>query len=190
MNVARRNGPLSTVSVIAAAASIVLTGCASVESKSDEEKLGYKPQEQVVQTSKDEVNDISSRLLDWMGVKGKVTESSAAVNTCDAVDPDMEKYYSIHHPWSVYDLKSGTFRQAMDNLRKELPAHGWRITKDGETESIARNPEIIAVNEKTHHAVTIEWAKKRSGNLKQIITVDVNSRCYRAPAGTNISDER
>ncbi len=27
-------------------------------------------------------------------------------------------------------------------------------------------------------------------NLKQIITVDVNSRCYRAPKGTDISAER
>ncbi|MGW7262899.1 hypothetical protein [Streptomyces sp. NPDC054842] len=161
-----------------------------MDSKSDEEKLGYRPQEQEIQTSKDQAGDISSRLLDWMGVKGKVTEPGAAVNTCEAVDPDMKRFYSIHHPWSVYDLEAGTFQQAMDNLRTELPAHGWKITKDGVTKSVARNPEIVAVNEKTHHTVAIEWAKERSGNLKQIITVEVNSRCYRAPEGTSISDER
>ncbi|MEW2292542.1 hypothetical protein ABZ719_07520 [Streptomyces sp. NPDC006743] len=55
----------------------------------------------------------------------------------------------------------------MDSLRRELPAQGWKITKDGETKSIARNPEIVAVNEKTHHAATIEWANERSGNLSR-----------------------
>ncbi|WP_271321435.1 hypothetical protein [Streptomyces lienomycini] len=172
------------------AISLVLTGCGSVGNKSSEEKLGYTPKVQEIQTSKNQVNDISSRILDWMGVTGKTTEASAAAGICEAVDPDFKKYYLIHHPWSVYDVKDGSFQQAMENIRRELPKHGWKITRDGHTDSAARNPEIVAVNEKSHHTATIEWAKNRSGNLKQIISVDVNSRCYRAPEGTDMSKDR
>ncbi|MGY0024002.1 hypothetical protein ACVHNB_34175 [Streptomyces sp. YJ-C3] len=167
---------------------VILTGCSSV--KSDEEKLGYKPETMAIEPAVKKANDISSRLLDIMKVKGKVTEPSADVNLCESIDPDMKKYYSINHPWSIYDLKSGTFEQAMQNLREELPKQGWEITKDGETESIARNPEIVATDKKTHHVVSIEWAKERSGNLKQLINVNLNSRCYRAPEGTDISRDR
>ncbi|MEV5199754.1 hypothetical protein [Streptomyces sp. NPDC053720] len=189
MAVACRFGSLPVLSTVVVA-SLVLAGCGSVGNRSDEEKLGYKPQEREIQSAKDQVNDISSRLLDLMGVKGKVTEPSAAVNFCETVDPDLQKYYAIHHPWSVYDLEAGTFGQAMENLRRALPEHGWKITKDGETNSIARNPEIIAVNKKSRHTITVEWAKERSGDLKQIIAVDVSSRCYRAPEGTDISEEK
>jgi hypothetical protein len=169
---------------------LILAGCSSVKSESVEKKLGYEPQKQDARTAKGQAGEISSRLLDWMGVKGRVTEPGAAVNFCEAVDPDLKKYYTIHHPWSVYDLRTGNFEEAMENLRKELPRNGWRITKDGETKSAARNPEIIAVDEESHHTATVEWAKERSGKLKQIITVEVNSRCYRAPEGSDLSAER
>ncbi|MET7360889.1 hypothetical protein ABZS76_20920 [Streptomyces sp. NPDC005562] len=158
--------------------------------KSNEDKLGYTPEVRKIDSAKSEVNNISSRVLDWMKVDGKMSKASAGISVCEAIDPDLKEFYSIHHPWSVYDLRQGSFEEAMQNLREELPKNGWKITKDGETKSIARNPEIVAVNSKTHHSLTIEWAKERSGNLKQMIGVDVNSRCYRAPEGTNIYAER
>lgn len=191
VNVVTARQRVRSLSGIAAATAIflALTGCGSVGSKSSEEKLGYTPKVQEIQTSKDQVNEISSRILDWMGVKGKLTESGAAATICEAIDPDFKEYYLIHHPWSVYGLKVDSFQQAMENLREELPKHGWKITRDGHTDSIARNPEITAVDEKSHHIVTIEWTKNRS-NPKQILFVNVNSRCYRAPEGTDISKER
>ncbi|WP_329195626.1 hypothetical protein [Streptomyces sp. NBC_01435] len=155
--------------------------------KTDDEKLGYKPQVREVEAAEQEVNDISSRLLDAMNVKGKTGGSGAMIGQCEAVDPDMEKYYTVAHPWSIYDLEEGTFEAAMQNLRDQLPKMGWKITKDGETKSIAKNPEIVAVDTKSHHTVTIEWAKNRSGDLKQLISIDVGSRCYRAPEGTDLS---
>ncbi|MBB5120857.1 hypothetical protein [Streptomyces eurocidicus] len=168
----------------ALAAALILTGCSLVSSDSD--KLGYEPEVRAVRPAEDEVNAISSQLLDWMGVKGKVTESGAMAGTCDAVDPDFQTHYSVEHPWSVYDLTSGTFEQAMQNLREKLPRNGWEITRDGLTKSQARNPEIVAVNRKTHHGVHIEWTRSRSGKLPKLITVDVGSRCYKAPEGTKL----
>ncbi|MFD0446646.1 MULTISPECIES: hypothetical protein [Streptomyces violaceusniger group] len=173
------------------AAPLILVGCSSMDGNSEadggaEAKLGYKPEVRAVQETKQEVNAISSSLLDWMGVKGKVTESGAAVSVCEAIDPDLTKYYTIHHPWSVYKLSDGTFETAMQNLRERLPKHGWDITKDGETKSQARNPELVAVNRRTHHWVQIEWARERSGNLDELISVDVDSRCYRAPKGADL----
>ncbi|MFJ2114787.1 MULTISPECIES: hypothetical protein [unclassified Streptomyces] len=158
--------------------------------KTDEDRLGYKPEVRKIQAAKQEVNDISSRLLDWMRIEGKTTEVGAGVNVCEAVDPDLERYYTIRHPWSVYDLRKGTFEEAMQNLREQLPRNGWKIIKDDVTNSSAQNPEISAVNSESHHVISIEWARKRSGGLKQIISVDIDSRCYRAPKGTDIYSEK
>ena len=173
------------------AAPMILMGCSSVNSDSGtgdnaESALGYKPEMRAVEPAKDEVNGISSRLLEWMGVKGKVSEPGADFEPCESIDHDMKKYYKVHHPWSVYKLSKGTFEAAMQNLREQLPKHGWDIKKDGETKSQARNPEIVAVNRKSRHWVQIEWARERSGDLEQLITVDVDSRCYRAPEGTDL----
>ncbi|MEU8955836.1 hypothetical protein AB0C93_16195 [Streptomyces sp. NPDC048518] len=158
--------------------------------KSDDEKLGYEPQVRQVQAVENEVNSISSRILDVMGIKGKTEGSGSMISACDAIDPDMKNYYTVAHPWSIYDLQEGTFEQAMQNLRDQLPKMGWQITKDGPTKSLAKNPEIVAVDNKSHHTVTIEWAKNRSGKLKELISIDVGSRCYKAPEGTDLSTER
>ncbi|WP_237330280.1 hypothetical protein [Streptomyces sp. BA2] len=158
--------------------------------QTNEDKLGYKAETRKIEPAKEEVNEISSNLLDWMGIKGKTTEAGAGVNVCEAVDPGLKEYYTIHHPWSIYDLHKGTFEEAMQNIREQLPKNGWKITKDGETNSRARNPEIVAVNAKSNHTISIEWARERSGNLKEMIGVDVDSRCYRAPEGTDIYAEQ
>ncbi|MFI9724594.1 hypothetical protein ACIHFE_34065 [Streptomyces sp. NPDC052396] len=181
--------------MVGVATSLILMGCSSMNvdpdssaSKRDkaESKLGYKPEVRPVKSAEEEVNAISSKLLDWMGVQGKVTQPGAALGTCEAIDPELKTHYKVQHPWSVYDLKKGTFEEAMKNLRQKLPKHGWTITKDGETKSEARNPEIVAENASTHHVVRVEWAKNRSGGLKQLISVDVDSRCYEAPEGTQL----
>ncbi|MFF2330730.1 MULTISPECIES: hypothetical protein [unclassified Streptomyces] len=157
--------------------------------KTDEEKLGYAPRVREVESAEQEVEDISSRLLDTMKIKGKTEGAGAVINLCEAVDPGMKKYYTVVHPWSIYDLQEGTFEEAMRNLRDQLPKMGWEITKDGVTKSNAKNPELEAVNTKSHHTVIIEWAKNRSGSLKELISIDVGSRCYKAPEGTDLSTE-
>jgi hypothetical protein len=90
----------------------------------------------------------------------------------------------------IYDLRKGTFAQAMQNLRVELPKNGWKVTKDGPAETKAKDPEIIAVDTASHHTIAIQWLSNRPGKLKDMIGVDVDSRCYRAPEGTDIYKEK
>ncbi|MFF2061341.1 hypothetical protein ACFVWZ_05970 [Streptomyces sp. NPDC058200] len=170
------------LSVCVVAASLILMGCSSVNS----DGLDYKPEVRAVAPAKEEVNKISSSLIDWMSIKGKVSGPGAGVSVCEAVDPDLKTHYTIYHPWSIYDLNKGTFAEAMQSLREQLPKHGWDITKDGETKSRAKNPEIVAVNPTSHHTVQIEWARERSGDLKELISISITSRCYRAPEGTDL----
>ncbi|MFE9384105.1 hypothetical protein ACFYMO_12905 [Streptomyces sp. NPDC007025] len=64
---------------------------------------------------------------------------------------------------------------------------GWRITKDGPQNSMARNPEIKAVHTTSGHRVAIEALKKRSGDLKPQISITLVSPCYEAPEGSDPS---
>jgi hypothetical protein len=166
---------------------LVMTGCGVM--KSDAEKLGYEPETRDIASAKGDVNRISSQLLDWMQVKGKLSQSGAGVDICEGIDPDMKKYYVIYHPWSVYDLKEGTFEAAMQNLRVLLPEHGWTITRDGKEPTKAADPEISATNRTTHHRIHIVWERSIRGS-KPLINVSVNSRCFEAPKGTDIYESR
>lgn len=150
------------------------------------EELGYVPEVRGVAAAEEDVDRTSSKVLGWMAIEGEVSESGAAAGSCDAVDPDFTTYYAVNHPWSVYDVQRGSFAAAMAKLRTELPKNGWNITRDGKANTEAGNPEITAVHPKTHHTLSVEWREKRSGDLKEIILVDVDSGCYRAPKGTDL----
>ncbi|MGW7353719.1 hypothetical protein [Streptomyces sp. NPDC054784] len=151
------------------------------------DELGYEPEVRDVTPSEEEVDELSSKVLEWMALRGEVSEPGAAAGSCDVVDPDFTTYYVVNHPWSVHDVRKGSFAEAMANLRTELPKNGWRITEDGITNTKVGNPEITAVHPETHHTRSVEWREKRSGDLKSLILVDVDSRCYRAPKGTDLS---
>ncbi|NSC22444.1 hypothetical protein FM076_15135 [Streptomyces albus subsp. chlorinus] len=149
--------------------------------------LGYTPEVREVRQAEDEVNRISSRLLDAMGIPGTPSDLPAAAGPCSAVDPDFTTYYIVDHPWALWRADADDFDTAMENLRSRLPGMGWHITKDGPQNSMFRNPEIIAVHTISGHHVAIEALKKRSGDLKPQISVTLVSPCYQAPEGTNLS---
>ncbi|SES09723.1 hypothetical protein SAMN05421870_108290 [Streptomyces qinglanensis] len=165
------------------------SGAASMSRQQNRAKdvLGYEPEVQAVPKAEGEVNGISSRVLDWMGVRGQVTEPSAAAHVCRKVDPDFETYYVVNHPWSVFELKKGTFDEAMDNLRRTLPDKGWKITKDGPMDTKAASPEIIAVQPDSHHTLTVQWLNSGKSGRTELISVDVDSRCFRVPEGTELN---
>jgi hypothetical protein len=149
--------------------------------------LGYTPEVREVRQAKDEVNRMSSRLVNAMGIPGTPSDLPAAAGPYSAVDPDFTTYYIVDHPWALWDADADDFDTAMDNLRSRLPEMGWRITKDGPMNSMARNPEIKAVHTTSRHHVVIEALKTRSGKLKPQIEVTLVSPCYQAPEGTNLS---
>ena len=160
-----------------------------MQNETNEDKLGYEPETRGLRSTEKEVNDISSRLFDWMEVKGKTTDMPAAASVCEAIDPDFKKYYVMRHPWSVYDLTEGTFNEAMQRIRQKLPENGWKILKDGKANTKAADPEIVAEHPKTHHQIHVTWERSINGS-KAMIGVDVDSRCYRAPEGTDLYAEK
>ncbi|WP_326689373.1 hypothetical protein OIE63_20900 [Streptomyces sp. NBC_01795] len=149
--------------------------------------LGYTPEVRKVSQAEDEVNRMSSRLVDAMGIPGAPSHIPAAAGPCSAIDPDFTTYYIVDHPWALWRADADDFDTAMENLRSRLPEMGWRITKDGPMNSMARNPEITAVHTASGHRVAIEALKTRSGDLKPQIDVTLVSPCYQAPEGTDLS---
>ncbi|WP_326808066.1 hypothetical protein OHB04_21735 [Streptomyces sp. NBC_01775] len=149
--------------------------------------LGYTPEVREVSQAEDEVNRMSSRLVDAMGIPGTPSHIPAAAGPCDAIDPDFTTYYRVDHPWALWRADADDFDTAMENLRSRLPEMGWRITKDGPMNSMARNPEIMAVHTTSGNRVAIRALKTRSGDLKPQIDVTLVSPCYQAPEGTDLS---
>ncbi|MBQ1159457.1 hypothetical protein KBZ21_15250 [Streptomyces sp. A73] len=150
-------------------------------------RLGYTPEVCPVRQAEDEVNRMSSHLVDAMGIPGTPSHLPAAAIPCSGIDPDLTTYYRVDHPWALWEADADDFDTAMDNLRTRLPGMGWRITKDGPMNSRARNPEIMAVHTASGRHVAIEALKTRSGNLKPQIDVTLVSPCYQAPEGTDLS---
>lgn len=162
------------------------TGSGRVAKPSKVRRLcGYTPEVREVRRAEDEANQISSRLLDAMGIPGTPSTLPAAAGPCSAVDPDFTTYYTVDHPWALWEADADDFDTAMENLRSRLPGMGWRITKDGPQNSMARNLEIVAVHTASGHRVAIESLKTRSGDLKPQISVTLISPCYKAPEGSD-----
>lgn len=150
-------------------------------------RLGYTPEVRAVRQAEDEVNRMSSHLVDAMGIHGTPSHIPAAAIPCSGIDPDFTTYYRVDHPCALWEAGADGFDTAMDNLRTRLPGMGWRITKDGPMNSRARNPEIKAVHTTARHHMAIRALKTRSGNLKPQIDVTLVSPCYQAPEGTDLS---
>lgn len=154
---------------------------------SDVQKLNYEPEELSVDSARSKTKSVSSQLLEMIGVKGKVTQPGPGLAKCDD-EPDAKDLYIMNHPWSVYGVSNDILKQGMENLRKSLPERGWKILKDGETKSVARDPEILAENKKLRYAAHIVWMRT-SASGRPMINVTVVSGCFRAPAGTDINKE-
>ncbi|MCK1795745.1 hypothetical protein MTQ01_06915 [Streptomyces sp. XM4193] len=151
-----------------------------------EDKLGYTPDVRNSAEERGHVNEISSKVRDWMALSGETSGGDAAVNTCHSVDDQREKYYLIRHVWSIYDVREGSYSDAMDNIRQRLPEDGWNVTKDEPTNSRARNPQIVAVHEKSKHTIVIEWAQRKNDPKNELIKVNVDSRCMQGTSGDDL----
>ncbi|MFC0599715.1 hypothetical protein [Streptomyces palmae] len=145
-------------------------------------ELGYDPVKLGVDEARSKTERISSRLLEMIEVKGKVTEPGPGVSRCEGESGDSELYKTLH-PWSVYGISDESVERGMNNLRKRLPESGWTILKDGKVNSEARDPEILAENKKEYFAVHIV-GEKRTASGEPMISVEVVSACFRAPKGT------
>ncbi|WP_431042400.1 hypothetical protein ACQUSR_11105 [Streptomyces sp. P1-3] len=180
-----RNGQRWRRGIVAAllAASIGSTamGC------SDVNDLGYEPVELGVDEARSKTKEVSSRILEMIDIKGKVTEPGPGVSRCEEGSGGAE-LYKTRHPWSVYGISDESVERGMGNLRKRLPGKGWKIVKDGKANSKAQDPEIVAENKKEQFAVHF-LGEKGTATGDPMISVDVVSACFRAPAGTDLDRE-
>ncbi|WP_438494519.1 hypothetical protein [Streptomyces asiaticus] len=149
--------------------------------------LDYEPTKLDVDKARQKTREVSSRLLEMIEVKGKVTESGPRIAPCDD-EPDVKDLYVTRHPWSIYGLSEEEVIQGMENLRRGLPEHGWKILRDGKSNSRAQDPEILAENKKEKFAANFT-ALRKTASGDTMIKVTVVSACYRAPAGTDLDSE-
>ncbi|MGW2324497.1 hypothetical protein ACWC5C_01885 [Streptomyces sp. NPDC001700] len=157
---------------------MLMVGCSSVDEKSS--GLDYEPQVRKSRAVEDEVGSLSSRLLEILKIKGKVTDLAPAASSCRVDDGDAKKYRSVRHPWSIYDVDNKTLEKGMNNLAAQLSQQGWRVVEDGPDSSKNRNREILAVHTKTHTQMEATWMKGLDGH-EPLISFAVYSRCFRDP---------
>lgn len=131
-------------------------------------------------TVKTDTERTSSRILEILDVKGKVTETGAMTSPCSDYDSD-EEVYRQSHPWSIYRASFADMQKGMDRLRIELPKDGWKIVKDGRDGSQLNSPQIIAESKGREFAVDVRLHKaSKVGNSPPLLEVTVESACYRA----------
>ncbi|MFF6811391.1 hypothetical protein ACFZAG_16080 [Streptomyces sp. NPDC012403] len=128
---------------------------------------------------KAEVEQTSSRILEIMALKGKMTDTRAMTVRCTDYDSD-EEVYRARHPWSVYQVPVPSLEEAMDRLREGLPKDGWKIVKDGVDGSRAKTPQIVAESKGKEYSVDLRLLDERKyGDDPSLIEVTVVSACYR-----------
>lgn len=132
------------------------------------------------ETVKAQVEQASSRILEMMDIKGKVTDTGAMIVRCAEYGSD-EEVYRARHPWSVYQVPVSDMEKAMDRLRAGLSKKGWEIVKDGVDDSPAKSPQIVAESKGQEYAVDVRLLDERKyGGDPSLIEVTVQSACYRA----------
>ncbi|MER6024792.1 hypothetical protein [Streptomyces sp. NPDC001851] len=137
-----------------------------------------------VSTSKDAadaVEKISSGLYDLISVKGKASDSRAGVEECAGKDRDT--YFRIFHPWSFYPASASELDDAMRQLKRELPKHGWKIVDYGPDTSRNKNINLTADNDAKKVGVNIVQMAK---NDPPKLSLTVVSGCYKVPDGQEV----
>ncbi|MFE2548853.1 hypothetical protein ACFXGI_09940 [Streptomyces sp. NPDC059355] len=138
-------------------------------------ELPYTPERMDPDPARAKTREVSARLLELAGIKGKVTEPGMGMSVvvCDEYGQDL---YALEHRWSVGGMTSDQYDAGMQNLRKALGGNGWKISKD--------SPEIQASNETEHFSVTVT---ARTEALEPTLDFSVSSRCYRAASHTAVN---
>ncbi|MDW6059546.1 hypothetical protein SAZ11_17945 [Streptomyces sp. FXJ1.4098] len=131
-----------------------------------------------------EVGELSSRVLDMLQIKGKVTDLAPMAGPCEMGDESVKKYRIVDHPWSLHGVGNSVLSKGMENLADKLPGQGWKIVKHGLDASKNKNLQILAVHRKTYTQLEVTWMKGLDGH-EPMISVDLYSRCFRDSPSSN-----
>ncbi|MEU2441388.1 hypothetical protein ACFY9A_30765 [Streptomyces rubradiris] len=150
-----------------------------------DEKVGKKADVRDERAVKQSVERASSEILDILAVKGEVTQSGAVATPCTSY-PEEDEVHRMRHPWSVYGVPGDDLEKAMDRLRAQLPAKGWKIVKDGPDKSRAKLPQIVANSSDGRLSADLRlWREPADSKRSSMIEVTVVSDCFRSkPDGT------
>ncbi|MGW1073943.1 hypothetical protein [Streptomyces sp. NPDC002537] len=149
--------------------------------------LDYEPKTRDSRAVEKEVGSLSSKVLDMLQVKGKVTEPGPGVGACGTSGGDAAGYRSVRHPWSLYGVDNDTLQQGMNNLNDKLPTQGWKVERYGTDTSRNKNLEILAIHSETHTQLEVTWMKGLDGKAP-LIEVTLYSRCFRDSSVSNSPD--
>ncbi|MDT3396095.1 hypothetical protein RKE29_05465 [Streptomyces sp. B1866] len=162
-----------------------LTGC-SVENSNDP---GDAPKTREVHDVEKEAQELSSQILEIINLRGKVSEPGPGVALCG--EKDSEKYYVIHHPWSVAEVPVEDLRQAMTRLREEMPKKGWKVTKYGPDQSPSRSLALKADSTQKEFSVRIylyDESRKAKPEGVSMIYAHLASACFQVPEGKTVEE--
>lgn len=144
-----------------------MAGCSQADNLKTRD--GREVQESTKKTSRD--------VLGLIDLKGKVTEPGPFTMPRSGYSGGV---YRAHHPWSLYGVPVDDMKQAMDRLRRNLPANGWKIAKNGPDKSPAKTPEIIANSKGGEFSVKVRLLEEPAGSKHtSLIAVTVESACFK-----------
>ncbi|MER5768003.1 hypothetical protein [Streptomyces sp. NPDC001985] len=126
--------------------------------------------------------EISSEIMDLIGLKGKATEPGPRVSECGD-GKDREKYYQMYHPWSLTPASGSELNGVMERLKEELPKHGWKIVQYEQDNSANKNLRLTADNDDRKFSLRIVHLAK---NKRPQLSVGVVSGCYQVPDGERV----
>lgn len=155
-----------------------LTGCSMTDDDSDKTPLVGTS---TSSDASDVMEKVSSGIYDLIGVKGKASDSRPGVMDCSG--KDTKTYFRIFHPWSFTPTSASDLGEAMEQLKTELPKHGWKIVEYGPDTSKNKNIKMIADNDKKKVGVNIV---QRSKYNPPILDLTVVSGCYKVPDGEEV----
>ncbi|MGW8570392.1 hypothetical protein [Streptomyces niveus] len=156
-----------------------LTGCSGM-SGSDE-----APEIREVDVARTDAVTYAEQIREIIGLPGKLSDAGPKVTPCG--EKDFEKYYSLGHFWSLYDVPVADMEKAMVRLKGELPAHGWKIDHYGPDSSRAKSLELTAVTTKKKYSLSITLLDRRGrGDDPSMISVALGSACLQVPEGSKV----
>ncbi|MFF2526876.1 hypothetical protein [Streptomyces liangshanensis] len=155
-----------------------LTGCAMTDN--DSNKIPSAGTSTSSDAS-DAMERVSSGLYDLIGVKGKASDSRPGVMDC--AGKDTKTYFRMFHPWSFYPTSASDLDKAMEQLKNELPKHGWEIIEYGPDTSKEKNVKLAADNDEKKASVRIS---QRPKNNPPKLSLTVVSGCYQVPDGEEV----
>ncbi|MDJ1643216.1 hypothetical protein [Streptomyces pakalii] len=148
----------------------ILSGCSGMNDSGADAPVRASSEVQ------DEVEKVSSSILEILSLKAKMTEAGAMISPCE------DGAYRARHPWGVYGPPAKDLGEAMDRLRSQLPTKGWKIVKDGPDDSQAKSPQIVADSTDGKFSVDARFHDRRSDDPAQL-EVTVQSACFRPEPG-------